>query len=87
MSIARVSWAKQVSSSYSYPLVVVSLHQFDHEGLIHVVSFEQLMLRCVCYLSSVKHLLGLQSDVQLTLMNISSTAEVTLDLPFLWRSS
>ena len=33
--------------------------QFVHEGLIPAVSSEQLMLRCVCYLNSVKHLFGL----------------------------
>ena len=86
MSIARVSWPRQVSS-YWCPLVVVSLQQFDHEGLIHAVSSEQLMWRCVCYLNSVKHLFRLQSEALLTLMNISTAAEVTLGLPFLWRCS
>jgi hypothetical protein len=54
MSIARVSWY----FSYWCPLVVVSLQQFDHEGLFRTVSSEQLKLRCVCYL---KHLFGRQS--------------------------
>ena len=40
MSIACVSWPKQVSSYY-----------WLIEGLIDKVSSEQLMLRCVCYLN------------------------------------
>ena len=87
LSIARVSWPKQVSSSYWCPLVVVSLQQLDREGLIHAGSSEQFMLRCVCYLNSMKHLFGLEFLRLVTLMNLSPAAEVTLGLPFLWWSS
>ena len=85
MSIACVSWPKQVSS-YWCPLVVVSLQQFNHEDLVHAVSYEQLMLRCICYLNPVKHLFGLQFLRLVTLINFSCAAEVTLGLPFLWQS-
>jgi hypothetical protein len=84
MSIARVSWPKLVTSSYLCPLVVVYLQKFDHEALIHTISSEQLILICVFYLNSVKHLLGLQFLRLVALVNLSSAAEVTLGLPFLW---
>ena len=87
MSIARVSWPNQVSSCYWCPLVLVSWQQLDHEGLIHTVSSEQMMLRCGCYLNSLKHLFGLQFLRLVTLMNLSSAEEVTLGLPFLRWSS
>ena len=53
---------------------MVSLQQFS---LIHAdaVSSEQLMLRCVCYLNSVKHLFGLQFLGLVTQMNLSSAGK------------
>ena len=86
MSITRVSWLKQVSY-YWRLLVVVSLQRFDHEGLIHAVTSEQLLMRCVCYMNSIKHLFVLQFLRLLTPINLSSAAEVTLGLPFLWQLS
>ena len=76
MSIAHVSWPKHICYFWC-PLVVVSLQQFDHEGLIHAVSSEQLMLRCVFYL----FILAAISEAG------NSAAEVILGLPFLWWSS
>jgi hypothetical protein len=68
-------------------LVVVSLQQFDHEGLIHAVSSEQLMLRCLLREICEAFIWAEMSEVLLTLMNLSSAAKVTQRLPFMcWAS-
>jgi hypothetical protein len=84
MSIARGSCPRQDSSSYWCPFVVVSLQQFDHEGLVHAVSSEPL--RCLLLEVCEEFIWAAVSEAG-TLITLSSAAEVTLGLPFLWRSS
>ena len=52
------------------------MQPFNHKGLIHTVSSEQLMLRCVSYLNSVKHLFGQQYLRLVTLMNLLSRPDL-----------
>ena len=87
MSIARVSWPKQISS-YWCPLVVVALLQFDHEGhsrsLLWTVDVEMCLLLELC---EAIIWAALSEAGTVTQINLSSAAEVTLGLTFLWRSS
>ena len=85
--ILTLTVQRRLCESGLHGQIAVPLQQFDHKGLIHTVSSEQLMLRCFCYLNIVKHLFGLQFLRLVTLMNLSSAAEVTLSLPFMWLSS
>lgn len=92
LCIYMCSWCLS-SSSYLPLSKVVSLHQFDLEGSNHTVAYERLMLICL--------LLDLWEAVMWSLvwgainrwflklgtwMNLSSTAEVILGIPFLGPS-
>lgn len=84
MSILCFSWPKQFSS-YGLPQHVPS-QEFHHEGLIHAVSSEQLMLSCVFYLNSETFMWALICEA----VNWWFLRLVTLGLLFLgwsWRTS
>ena len=70
MSIAHVSWPKKLG-----PLGFFCSNSTTKAWFMqYAVSSEQLILRCVCYLNSVKHLFRLQFLRLVTLMNLSGSS-------------
>ena len=84
-SIVHCLCLKQVSYYYWCPLVVVSLQQFNHEGLIQTVSSDSWAWDESVTWTPWSIYLGCNLRL-VTLMNFSTGAEVTLGLHFLWRS-
>ena len=86
MSIACISWPKQVSSSYlsfsSDFFATIRPWMPDSHRFLWTFDVEM----CLLY-ELGEAFIGLQFLRLVTQMNLSSAAEVTLGLPFLWQSS